>query len=231
MHAADLVQLITKARAKVEATVSTYGHDPQSSRALHDVALASTIFGYLPPIRTACIWSMLHPGYKGPCLHSDCTSAQCQGNKLVITSTQPLQMHMHLPHHKNEGAWEKEAIFFQLPHELAVLLHNYIKSGHKELCQHHLMAGSPPTPFVFMGNSGQGFNTSSLNKYWQEWVRDQGGVPHLSGTSLWMKGGLMTWWRVLKTRGQPWLWGTVQQCGTSITTSRKTFIPRSARGL
>lgn len=61
MSAADLVLLITTARDDVEASILEAGFNPDTCKALHDVVLACTIFGYLPPIRLACIWSLLHP--------------------------------------------------------------------------------------------------------------------------------------------------------------------------
>ncbi len=45
MSAADLVQLITRASEDVEASILEAGFTPDTSRALHDVVLACTIFG------------------------------------------------------------------------------------------------------------------------------------------------------------------------------------------
>lgn len=179
MSAADLVLLITTARDDVEASILEAGFNPDTCKALHDVVLACTIFGYLPPIRLACIWSLLHPQYQGPCLHEDCKEESCQGNRLIITSRDPLQMHIHLPHHKNEGAWEEATIHFELPGELAKIMYMHVSKGHVELCQHYMVLGSPPCPFVFMTTTGGGLSSSSLNKHWQSWLKQQGGVPHL----------------------------------------------------
>ena len=48
MSAADLVLLITTARDDVEASILEAGFNPDTCKALHDVVLACTIFGYLP---------------------------------------------------------------------------------------------------------------------------------------------------------------------------------------
>ena len=110
MDAAPLVQLISKARKDIVATVHTYVIGPTTARELQDVTLACTIFGYLPPVRLACIRTLLHPGYKGECLYPDCRRPECHGNKLMILSQEPLKMRMHLPHHKNQSKWGNQPI-------------------------------------------------------------------------------------------------------------------------
>lgn len=136
MEAVDLVKLITTAREDVETDMMVHGMQPSVCRDLHDVTLAATIFGYLPPIRLMCIWSLLHPLYQGKCLHEDCTrGASCKGNRLIILTKEPLRMQIHLPHHKCEGAWDHEAICFDVPYELAQLLFMWVGAGHMELSQ------------------------------------------------------------------------------------------------
>lgn len=126
MPAADLVKIITTAREAVEASMQAHGFTVANSKQLHDVALGCTCFGYLPPIRLVCIRTLVHPWYMGKCMYEDCKrGSSCHGNKLVIISTNPPKMHMHLPHHKNEGAWASDVIYLELPHELATLLYSY----------------------------------------------------------------------------------------------------------
>ena len=180
MDAAELVQLITRAREDVEADIHIHGFEPSVCRDLHDVTLACTIFGYLPPIRLTCIWSLLHPLYQGECLYDDCSrGSSCKGNRLVILSEDPLRMQMHLPHHKCETAWDHEAIYFDVPYELAQLMLMWVGTGHLELCQELLPAGDPPLPFVFINSKGVGFSTSTLGRDWKRWIELHGGVPHL----------------------------------------------------
>ena len=61
MGAAALVQVIDTARQDVEGVVLAQGLDIDVARDLHDVALACTMFGYLPPMRAMSLCSLLHP--------------------------------------------------------------------------------------------------------------------------------------------------------------------------
>ena len=107
------------------------------ARALHDVTLASTVFGYLPPVRISCIRSLVLPSYDGPCHKCDCIQdSSCHGNKLQQTSSGALLM--HLPHHKNEGSWGRAPISFTLPKDLARIMMLYISQGHK--CSQNTLA-------------------------------------------------------------------------------------------
>ena len=70
-----------------------------TARLLHDVCLTNTLFGYLPPVRVACIRKLQMPGSNQGCLDPDCHTPGCQGNRLEL---RPHVMWMVLPHHKNQ---------------------------------------------------------------------------------------------------------------------------------
>ena len=142
MTPGDLLEVITGARQDVLDEILDDGINPHTARLLHDVTLACTIFGYLPPTRLACLSSLLHPSYDGPCLYPDCKRPGCLGNRLLVLSEDPLKLVMSLPHHKNHSAWEA-AIEFELPLELAELVHMWVTQGHDELCQDTCLYGSP----------------------------------------------------------------------------------------
>ena len=103
VDASALVKVVDPAKQDVEVAIMTHGLGPDTARDLHDVALACTMFGYLPPMRPMSICSLLHPNYKGECLFPDCKDPKrCHGNRLIILSDNPLSMKLHMPHHKNQ---------------------------------------------------------------------------------------------------------------------------------
>ena len=180
MGAPALVQVIDTARQDVEVAVLDQGLDTDVARDLHDVALACTMFGYLPPMRAMSICSLLHPNYQGECLFPSCNRPhKCHGNRLIILKRSPLKMQLHLPHHKNQTSWEQAAIQFEIPPQLASLLGLWLDDGHKLLCTHLLESGDPPCPFVFMNKEGRGYTTNLLGKWWRPWVKEHGGAEHL----------------------------------------------------
>ena len=131
IEAGQLLQTITKYKEAAEQQLQKAGYTLPSSWQLHHALLACTIFGYMPPIRLACIRGLLHPSYKGPCPNPDCTKEGCTGNRLVIISKEPLRMAFRLPHHKNEKAWGHRAISFTLPQAYSELMLKYIEGAHK----------------------------------------------------------------------------------------------------
>ena len=171
----DLLKVVTSARQDVLDEIHDDGIYPDTARRLHDVTLACTIFGYLPPTRLACLSSLLHPSYDGPCLYPACNTSGCQGNKLLLLGEDPLRVVFSLPHHKNTNAWGA-TIHFEAPAELAELLHMWATQGHDELCQHTFLIGSPPTPTLFMTPSGKAINSSSMQYFWHTWLGKNGGV-------------------------------------------------------
>ncbi|KAL3137449.1 hypothetical protein ABBQ32_006969 [Trebouxia sp. C0010 RCD-2024] len=177
MCAADLVHTIHGAEQQSQAQMQQQGVTVETSRVMHDAALAAMIFSHLPPVRLSCIRSLVGPAYLGPCLHPDCKEPSCEGNRLSIMSESPLLMRISLPHHKNARKWGTAVIEFDVPSDLAQLLHTYLGAPRKALLEHHLLIGDA-CPFVFMDMHGRGFVAAAvLTLYWQKWLVSRGGVP------------------------------------------------------
>ncbi|KAL3144600.1 hypothetical protein ABBQ32_004324 [Trebouxia sp. C0010 RCD-2024] len=177
MCAADLVHTIHGAEQQSQAQMQQQGVTVETSRDMHDAALAAMIFSHLPPVRLSCIRSLVGPAYLGPCLHPDCKEPSCEGNRLSIMSESPLLMRISLPHHKNARKWGKAVIEFDVPSDLAQLLHTYLGAPRKALLEHHLLIGDA-CPYVFMDMHGRGFVAAAvLTLYWQKWLVSRGGVP------------------------------------------------------
>ena len=170
IDAAVLLQLIEDAKNEaVQALQQSDTVTVDLSRQLHDALLACTVFGYIPPLRLACIRSLLHFLYKGPCPEPGCRRPNCAGNRVCVLSTEPLKMSFSLPHHKNETAWGGRVIDFTLPDEFAQLLHIFLRLPHQRLRSFHNFA-ERDCPFVFMTASGKGFDNATFSKYWTTWL-------------------------------------------------------------
>ena len=177
MSVADLVHLIHRAEQQSQAQMQQQGVTVETSRDVHDAALAAMTFSHLPPIRLSCIRSLVVPTYAGHCLHLDCKEPSCQGNRLYTVSESPLLMRIKLPHHKNARKWGKAVIVFDLPSDLAQLMHTYLGAARKALLDYHLLIGDT-CPYVFMDMHGRGFlDAAVLTLYWQKWLVSRGGVP------------------------------------------------------
>ena len=180
MHAKDLVKVILAAKDKVLAAVKAHGLNPTTAKDLHDLALGCTMFGYLPPTRLACLATLQHPQYKGPCLDMYCKQPNCVGNKLKVLNRDPVSLQLYLPHHKNQGAWSEDGpIYFEVPAELAELLYMWVTKGHAELCQHYFLLEEGPAPTVFMSASGKRLNSNSMQYFWHNWLKKHGGVANM----------------------------------------------------
>ena len=137
ISAPELVHIIDTAWKHAELGLQQEGVTVQTSRQLHDAALASVTFSHLPPIRLSCIRGLVAPSYQGPCLHPDCKLPGCEGNRLYIITTSPLLMRIQLPHHKNACKWGQASIEFDLPAELAELLYTYLGQPRRlSICVH-----------------------------------------------------------------------------------------------
>lgn len=159
-EASKIVAILVRKKAEVEHKFQ----DKSSlllaeARELHDVALACTMFGWIPPPRSACIRSLCTTWHRGPCPDADCQAGDCWGNKLYVLSTG--QLKMHLPHHKSAKVWGP--IEFELPEDLAALLVLYLTKGHKVLKQDLQVEH----PFVFMSTTGQALRTDTLCLHWK----------------------------------------------------------------
>ena len=178
MSAADLVHLIHRAEQQSQAQMQQQGVTVETSRDIHDAALAAMTFSHLPPIRLSCIRSLVVPTYAGHCLHLDCKEPSCQGNRLYTVSESPLLMRIKLPHHKNARKWGKAVIVFDLPSDLAQLMHAYVGAARKALLDYHLLIGDT-CPYVFMDMHGRGFlGCSSAHPVLAEVLGVKGGCPY-----------------------------------------------------
>ncbi len=83
-----LVHIIDTAWKSAEPELQQEGVTVQTSRQLHDAALASVTFSHLPPIRLSCIRGSVAASYQGP----DCKMPGCEGNGLYNITTSPLLM-------------------------------------------------------------------------------------------------------------------------------------------
>ena len=113
-----------------------------------DAALLGLMFGYVPPVRLACIRTCIHPSHVGgPCLDTDCaTPHTCKGNRLEWIGDKPLLADLSeppnptlravFPHHKNARKWNGYVISFELPPALCCMLHPYLLHGHDTLLAH-----------------------------------------------------------------------------------------------
>ena len=170
LSASELVALLEgfrvealKAVADVEC-LSEYG-----ASMLHDAALSSTLFGYMPPVRLSCLRSLQVPWHSG-CLHPDCVGKvghlSCGGNRL---EKKGVDLWMILPHHKNQVKWSGSAIQFKVPAELGSLLELYLQKGHKVV--------SPGCPYVFTDQRQRPMLDASQLSYWWEQLLKRLGSP------------------------------------------------------
>lgn len=168
LPASDLVALLDKLRVEavravnMEGCVSEYG-----ARLLHDAALSSTMFGYIPPPRLSCLRTLQVPWLKG-CLHVDCIGSaghhDCGGNRLEMRGR---DMWMILPHHKNQVKWSNAAIQFRVPEELQSLLELYLKRGHSII--------SPQCQFVFTDHKCKPMvEAAQMSYFWEQLLKRLG---------------------------------------------------------
>jgi hypothetical protein len=69
------------------------------ARAVHDALLAAFHFGYMPPLRQACLITLQHPSHVNKCYDEACTMQGCKGNRLEAL---PDGSYLFTtPHHKN----------------------------------------------------------------------------------------------------------------------------------
>ena len=116
---------------------------------MHDAAVSSMTFANLPLVRLSCNRGLVALSYQGPCLHPDCKLPGCEGNRLYIMQQSPLLMRIKLPHHKNAHNWGQACIEFDLPAELAELLHTCLAAPSRALLDYNLLADRSG-PFAFM---------------------------------------------------------------------------------
>ena len=59
---------------------------------------------------------------------------------------------------------------------------HWVGPGHAELCQHLLLLEQPRTPYVFINRQGTGYNSTTLGRWWRQWIVQQGGVACLASS-------------------------------------------------
>lgn len=100
MDARTIVTALESFRLQVLRQLPEYGdYSLSTARLLHDACLVNTLFGYLPPVRVACIRHLQLPSATVGCLDGDCRIPGCRGNRLEF---KPDGLYMCLPHHKNQ---------------------------------------------------------------------------------------------------------------------------------
>ena len=146
----------------------------EQARFLHDVAMACTMFGWIPPPRCSCVRTLCPPSHRGPCPDTDCKSNACWGNRVIVNVVKGT-MQLHLAHHKADRKWG--TIEYELPDDLTDLLVLYLSKGYK-LLKNSL---GVEHPFMFMSMDGPAFGTDTFCKYWQDLMDSWGGPtagPH-----------------------------------------------------
>ena len=162
-EATTLLEVLTLKKAEVEERCAALPRlNAAQARVLHDVALACTLFGWLPTQRGSILMGLLPTWHLGPCPHADCSQpASCQGNGLAVTQHSD-RLTLHLPHHKSDKTWGP--LQFLLPCDLSQLLRLYLSKGCRVLV-HHL---GVQHPFMFMDSKGRPFSSDgSFTCYWK----------------------------------------------------------------
>ena len=172
----QLLDILVLQKARVEPLILTVAPlTPVQARFVHDVALACTMFGWLPPLRGKSIRTLCAHWYRGQCQDADCNAEGCAGNRLCVMHDSRLKL--VLSHHKAEATWG--VVQFFLPADLAALLLVHMDKACKVLT-HHLDVDHP---FMFMNAEGQPFaDSGNFHHYWKALIDSWGGPrlgPHL----------------------------------------------------
>jgi hypothetical protein len=130
-----LVAHMEAKRLHVLELLRTKGRCYETAKATHDWLLCACLFGWVPPLRSSCLRSLLMPHSAG-CLEKGCKDKQppCSGNHLAY-SPDHAWLEMHLPHHKNCGRWKGQAISFRVPADMGSLFKKHIRWGHAMLVE------------------------------------------------------------------------------------------------
>lgn len=86
------------------------------------------LFGFIPPLRSSVIQSLLAPGFSGRCPHVNCTYDRCCGNVLRWLDDAKTRLEVVLMHYKTI-AFTKKAVRFSFPPDLNALLVAHITKG------------------------------------------------------------------------------------------------------
>lgn len=174
--AKSLLNTLHQHQQQLVASIPQHDMSANQARAMHNVALASMVFGHLPPIRLSCIRTLMLPSYKGPCLNPDCRHGPlCHGNQLLLGTPQQPGLSLHLPHHKNEKPWGRTPISFKLPKQLAKLIRLHLQ-GHLLLTEY---LGKEGEAHVFIDSMGRPFSNDTFSTYWHKMMVSMG-APAIS---------------------------------------------------
>lgn len=171
LPACDVVKLLDSLRLMALEEVTKYEGQLSdfAARLLHDAALSSCMFGFIPPPRLSCLRTLQVPSHVG-CLHQDCVGSvnhkNCGGNRLERKGEDLL---MVLPHHKNQVRWVNSEIKFKLPAELQSLLELFIEKGHSVV--------SPGSKYMFSDQKGRVMEEASQMSHWWESLLKRLGSP------------------------------------------------------
>lgn len=140
-----------------------------TARKVHDAALVSFNFGYMPPIRPTVLCSIRHPSMahvdSAACKAAGCTVKQCRGNRLEQRGR---HFHLVLAHHKNAKRWGNKALHFQVPEELEWLLEAWVNHGW------HYLRRDTQVKTLFFNTVGGDLTLNSLSHQWQALLKDYG---------------------------------------------------------
>ena len=167
LPADELVVLLDKLRLEALASVpsdKSVRLSAYTARHVHDAALSSVMFGFIPCPRLSCVRTLQCPWFK-KCIHEDCRGSQlnseCKGNILEMRGD---DMWLVLSHHKNSAKWDGSLIQFRLPSALRDLLHLYLTRCHSVL--------SYGCPTVFTDQKSRPMVAASqLSFYWESILR------------------------------------------------------------
>lgn len=175
-EAVTLLHVLSQKKAEVEALFGTRSWLTLGQAwHLHDVALACTLFGWLPPQRGQVLMTLLPSCHEGPCPSPDCRQGACGGNRLRC-SADPTRLRLEVPHHKTDKTWGM--LDFLLPSDVSALLILYLSKGYQVL-RHHMKVSHP---FMFMNRDGRQLKSDgTFTTYWhallKRWNLPKGG-PH-----------------------------------------------------
>ena len=143
-----------------------------SARLLYDACLSSFMFGYLPPLRLACLRTLQVPSV-ATCLDPECKDKACKGNRVLFKEG---GYYISLPHHKNQHRWHSLPLEVQIPLELAELTQCYLEKAHPILC--------PGLEFMFADKHGKQMQQPSTLTNWWHGLMKRLGSPAAFPPSL-----------------------------------------------
>ena len=173
LDAAPLVQAIERARLRALRKLVECGNRPCEglARYVHDVLLASLLFGYLPPLRISSLLAVTFDGQG--CAKRHCRVESCLGNRLEVGATGLLGL--VLEHHKTASSKGRGALSIpSLPAKVAELLASYLKH-----CR-GVLAGDSSVRVLFLSSHGKALAPAACAAYFREHVLPAVHLKHLS---------------------------------------------------